>query len=332
MFFKPCCITVNAGKNMDTDSNEIESAADDIIQGLPDEADVDESFVREKLTELVGEFDVPLEEARRSVVNSVTDSADFDPSDVGGGTNQVLVNNVGDVHEGDGSWVNLEIQVDELWEPNHEDIVQVGLIGDDSGSNKFTAFGNQENFNLEEGKSYRIEGALTDEWNGDFSIKLNDTADITELDSEIEIGENTTQVSGVLINVYSDSGLIKRCPNEGCTYVLDSGRCDEHGPVDDHEFDFRVKGTLDDGSETHDVIFNQDTAEELAGIDIEDAKQIAKEEYDITEVLKAFEDDITGRHFTVEAISMYNTLMVDEFDQGIEAESTNELLVRARSI
>jgi len=314
---------------MNVAQSEVDETADDIIDSLPDEADVEESFVRNKLTELVEEFSVPVEEARRSVVNSVTENADVDPSDMGGGGSEdVLVNNV----EMDGVWVDLEITVDELWEPNHESIAQVGLIGDESGSNKFTAFGDKDQFGFEEGESYRIESAVTDEYNGDVSIKLNDSTEITPLDETVEIGDETETVSGVLVNVYSDSGLIKRCPKDGCTYVLSNGRCNEHDSVDDHEFDFRIKGTLDNGQETNDVIFNRDVAEELSGMSLETAKQIAKEELDIEKVLDRFEDDIVGKYYTISAIPMYGSLMVDDFEQSGDVPDTNELLVRARSI
>lgn len=314
---------------MTAKQDEIDTTADEIMDSLPDGADVDESFVREKLNQLVSEFSVPVDEARRSVINSVTETADIDPTEMsGGGSEQVLVNDI----EADGEWVDLEVTVDDLWEPNHESIAQVGLIGDASGSNKFTAFGGREEFNLEEGESYRIESAVTDEYNGDVSLKLNNSTEITPIDEDIEIGEETERVSGVLVNVYSDSGLIKRCPKEGCTYVLSNGRCNEHDSVDGHEFDFRVKGTIDNGEETYDVIFNQETAEELTGMSLQEAKNIAQEELDIEKVLDRFEDDIVGRHYTIDAIPMYGNLMVDQFQRRIETQSTNDLLVRARSI
>ena len=314
---------------MNVEQSKLEETADEIIDSLPSEADVEESFVRDKLSELVGEYSVPVEEARRSVINSVTNNTDVDPSDMGGGgSEEVLVNNV----EVDGVWVTLEVTIDELWDPNHESIAQVGLMGDESGSNKFTAFGDVDQFGFEEGESYRIESAVTDEYNGDVSIKLNDSSEITQLDESVEIGDETETVSGMLVNIYSDSGLIKRCPEDDCTYVLVNGRCKEHGGVDGHEFDFRIKGTLDDGQDTSDVIFNRETAEQLAGISLEEAKKIAKEELDTEKVLEHFEDDIVGRYYTVTAIPMYGSMMVDDFRRETETPSINDLLVRARSI
>ena len=120
----------------------------------------------------------------------------------------------------------------DLWDPRSDSISQVGLLGDESGTIKFVAFETSELEQLDEGQCYELSNVVTDEYQGTYSVKLNRTTAITAIDEEIEVGDNSETVEGALVDVQSGSGLIKRCPKEGCTRVLQNGRCAEHGEVD----------------------------------------------------------------------------------------------------
>src|SRR6056297_1114085 len=274
---------------------ELRTHADEIAAQFSDHLDVDTDEVEDRLEAVVTEYKIPVDEARRTVTNSLLDEADIDRDELGrGGAEAVLLDEI----DQDEQWVDVTVKVVDLWEPRSDSISQVGLVGDESGRTKFVAFSTSELEELDEGKNYKLANVVTDEYQGDYSIKLNRTTTITELDEEIEVGDSSTTVDGALVDVQSGSGLIKRCPEEGCTRVLQNGRCSEHGQVDG-EFDLRIKAVLDDGHEVHEVIFDKETTEELTGIDLEEAKQMATDALDTTVVVEEMQGDLLGHYFEV---------------------------------
>ncbi|MFB6302345.1 MAG: replication factor A, partial [Haloferacaceae archaeon] len=206
-----------------------------------------------------------------------------------------------------------------------------GLLGDESGTTKFVAFETSDLPKLEEGAVYRLENVVTDEYEGNFSVKLNRTTTITELDEDIEVGDGGETVEGALVDVQSGSGLIKRCPEEGCTRVLQNGRCSEHGEVDG-EFDLRIKGVLDDGRAVHEVIFDRETTEELTGIGLDEATEMAMDALDTTVVADEMQADVLGRYYRVTGPTLGRYLLVDEFEQLTEPADPESVLIKGRSM
>ena len=84
--------------------------------------------------------------------------------------------------DSEGQWIDVLVEVDQLWEPYAESMSQVGLVGDSTGRTKFVAFETSELPALEEGASYRLSNVVTDEYEGDYSIKLNSQTEIERLD------------------------------------------------------------------------------------------------------------------------------------------------------
>ncbi|WEL28423.1 Replication factor A1 [Haloferax volcanii] len=286
--------------------------------------------VEERLESLVSEYRVPVDEARRSVVNSYLDEAGIERDELAGGAGgneQTLLNDI----DQDEQWVDVRAKVVELWEPRSESVAQVGLLGDDSGRMKFIAFTTSELPELEEGKSYALGNVVTDEYQGNFSVKLNRTTSITELDEEIEVGDDSTSVEGALVDIQSGSGLIKRCPEEGCTRVLQNGRCSEHGSVEG-EFDLRIKAVVDDGDEVHEVIFNREMTEELTGIELDEAKQMAMDALDTTIVEEEMRGDLVGYYYRVTGPTLGRYVLANEVERLREPADAEELLIKARSM
>jgi replication factor A1 len=308
--------------------SELETHAAEIAEQFSDQLDLSQADVEERLQTLVGEYRVPLEEARRSVVSHYLDEAGMERDELGGGDSELTT--LGEIDE-DEQWIDLRVTVADLWEPGHDSIAQVGLLGDESGTMKFVAFDTSELPELEEGKSYALSNVVTDEYEGSFSVKLNKTTGITELDEEIEIGDDATSVSGALVDIQSGSGLIKRCPEDDCTRVLQNGRCSEHGQVEG-EFDLRIKAVLDDGTDVHEVIFNMEMTEALTGIELEEAKQMAKDALDTTVVVEEMEGDLMGQYFEVTGPTFGRYVLVDEFERLTEPADPEALLIKARSI
>ncbi|WP_297887210.1 replication factor A [uncultured Halorubrum sp.] len=307
--------------------SELRQEAEAIAEQFSDHTDVDPDDVEERLETLVDEYRVPLDEASRSVTNSYLEDAGMERDELGrGGSEEVLVDDIDE----DEQWVDLRVELVDLWEPRSDSISQVGLLGDESGTIKFVAFETSDLPELTEGQAYELSNVVTDEYEGSYSVKLNRTTQITEIDEEIEIGDNADTVEGALVDIQSGSGLIKRCPEEDCTRVLQNGRCSEHGQVEG-EFDLRIKGVLDDGETVSEVIFDREATEKLTGMSLEEAKDMAMDALDTTVVAEEMGEDVLGRYYRVTGPTFGRYVLVDEMeDPGtVDVESA---LIEARSI
>jgi replication factor A1 len=307
--------------------SELRQEAEAIAEQFSDHVDVDPDDVEERLATLVDEYRVPVDEARRSVTNSYLEDAGMERDELGrGGSEEVLVNDIDE----DEQWVDLRVKLVDLWEPRSDSISQVGLLGDESGTIKFVAFETSDLPELTEGQAYELANVVTDEYEGSYSVKLNRTTQITEIDEEIEVGDNADTVEGALVDIQSGSGLIKRCPEDDCTRVLQNGRCSEHGQVEG-EFDLRIKGVLDDGETVTEVIFDREATEALTGMTLEAAKDMAMDALDTTVVAEEMADDVLGRYYRVTGPTFGRYVLVDEMEDpgAVDVESA---LIEARSI
>ena len=311
----------------ETPMSELRQEAEAMAEQFSDHLEVDPAEIESRLENLVDEYRVPLEEARRSVTNSYLDDAGLDRDELApGGATRVQV---ADIDE-DEQWVDLRVTLVDLWEPRSDSIAQVGLLGDESGTIKFVAFETSDLPALSEGQSYALSNVVTDEYEGRYSVKLNRTTQITELDESVEVGDDADTVEGALVDIQSGSGLIKRCPEDDCTRVLQNGRCSEHGQVDG-EFDLRIKGVLDDGETVTEVIFDREATERLTGMTLEEAKDLAMDALDTTVVAEEMADDVLGRYYRVTGPTFGRYVLVDEFEEPgpVDVESA---LIEARSI
>ena len=307
---------------------DLRQHAVEVHEQFSDELDVGVDEVEERLETLVSEYRVPVEEARRSVVSTYLDEADMDREQLAGGGSEAA--EVADIDAPE-EWLDLTAKVVELWEPRADSIAQVGLLGDETGTVKFTKWAKSDLPELEEGQVYRLGNLVTDQYEGRFSVKLNSTTTIEAVDEDIEVGDDAAEVEGALVDIQSGSGLIKRCPDEDCTRVLQNGRCSEHGEVDG-EFDLRIKGVLDDGTEVHEVIFDQAATEELTGIGLDEAQEMAMDALDTEVVVEEMRETVLGRYYRVTGPTLGRYVLADEterLDGPVDAES---VLIRARSL
>lgn len=228
-------------------------------------------------------------------------------------------------------WVDLTAKVVELWEPRNDAIAQVGLLGDETGRIKFTKWAKSDLQSLSEGAVYELGNVVTDVYEGQYSVKLNSTTTITELDTDIEVGDDSTELTGVIVDLQNGSGLIKRCPTDDCTRVLQNGRCSEHGEVEG-EFDLRIKAVLDDGKSTQDVLFNREATEELTDLTLESAEQLAMDALDTGVVADQISEQIIGRYYELKGPTMGRYLLANEFQQVGQVDEPDEILIRARGI
>lgn len=286
------------------------------VKAAFDSVDVDPDFdddgIENRLETLIEEYAVPEAEARRSAIRSLGEEYGVDPlsssgSPDGGGNEDVVVSDIDTA----GAWVNVEVQMVENWDPNHGSIAQTGLVGDESGTIKFTSWEDANQPELEAGASYRLESVVTDSYQGRMSIQLQDVTEVTALDRDVEVGQETETERGVIVAINSGSGLVKRCPTEDCTRVLQDGRCNEHGSVDG-DFDLRLKAVLDDGQATQRVIFNREATARLTGMDLEEAKALAEEHLDTDAVIDEMEPRVINRYYEIEGPRYGEYLMASE--------------------
>jgi replication factor A1 len=307
---------------------DLRQHAVEIHEQFSDALDVSVDEIEDRLETLVSEYRVPVEEARRSVVSTYLDEADMDRDELAGGGSEAA--NVEDIDAPE-EWLDLTVKVVDLWEPRADSIAQVGLVGDETGRIKFTKWAKSDLPELEEGKVYHLSNLVTDEYEGSFSVKLNSTTTIEELDEDLEVGDNADEVEGALVDIQSGSGLIKRCPEENCTRVLQNGRCSEHGDVEG-EFDLRIKGVIDDGDAVHEVIFNQEATEELTGITLDEAQEMAMDALDTEVVVEEMADVVLGRYYRVRGPTMGRYVLADDIETLGEPTDAESVLIKARSL
>lgn len=291
-------------------------------------SEVDREDVEERVEE-ASQYKLPEDELERTVLNQIANEHGVDSSEFsqasGSGDETVTVSEA--TQKGDGEWVALRVTFDDEWDTSHENMVQQGLLGDETGRIKFTSWSDANPPELEEGKSYHVKNVVTDEYQGRINVKFTKNTEVDELDEGIEVqsGGEKREVTGALIDFQSGSGLIKRCPEDDCTRVLQSGKCSEHGDVEG-EFDMRIKGVLDDGQEAHEVIFNREMTEELTDMSMDEAKDIAMDELDQSAVADRMRDRVIGRYYEVKGGQAGRYLLVDEFEEVDRTPNVDQLL------
>ena len=306
---------------------DVQSHAEDIHDQFADHTDISVEEIEDRLDTLVNDYQVPIEEARRSVTSTYYDETEVDQESLSDTNEQRDLGSIETAEE----WIDITAKVVELWEPRSDAIGQVGLLGDETGRIKFTAWAKSDLPPLEEGEVYHLGNVVTDEYEGQYSVKLNRTTTIEEADEAIEVGDNTTEVEGALVDMQSGSGLIKRCPEDGCTRVLQNGRCSEHGEVEG-AFDLRVKGVMDDGRAVNEVIFNQEMTEELTGVTLDEAKERAMDALDTSVVADDIRDEILGNYYRISGPVLGRYVLADEFEQLGARTDAEEVLIKARSL
>ena len=306
---------------------DVQSHAEDIRDQFADHTDISVEEIEDRLDTLVNDYQVPIEEARRSVTSTYYDETEVDQDSLSDTNEQRDLGSIETAEE----WIDITAKVVELWEPRSDAIGQVGLLGDETGRIKFTAWAKSDLPPLEEGEVYHLGNVVTDEYEGQYSVKLNRTTTIEEADEAIEVGDNTTEIEGALVDMQSGSGLIKRCPEDGCTRVLQNGRCSEHGEVEG-AFDLRIKGVMDDGRAVNEVIFNQEMTEELTGITLDEAKERAMDALDTSVVADDIRDEILGNYYRISGPVLGRYVLADEFEQLGARTDAEEVLIKARSL
>ena len=226
---------------------------------------------------------------------------------------------IADLKPGVGS---VRAKVIQDWEVTNDRMLQTGLLGDESGTIKFVIWKDEDKENLEPDTVYNIYYATVDEYNGRLSLVLNTAMYIAD-EGDIEVGRNETESRGALVHVAQGSGLIKRCPVEGCNRTLSrQNYCPVHEIQPNFRYDLRIKAVLDDGDRARNVLMQREIVEKLTGITLEEAIQIAETNpLGMDEIFYRIRNAVLGRYYSCNGSEFGGRLLVNSctpirFDPG----------------
>jgi replication factor A1 len=243
-----------------------------------------------------GKFSVKLSKATKITVIADIESMEYT------GSGDTVDMKVAEIKEA-GTWLNLEVKCVQIWESTNDVVDQSGLIGDETGTIKFTKWTKsciKEKF--EEGKSYRIENVVADEYNGKLSVKLNKNSVIKLLDRDIEAAFTEVEFIGAIVSVSDKNcGLIKRCPI--CKAVLQKNVCVKHGKVNGTP-DLRLLTSIDDGKSVLTLLLKREQTENILGNSLEDLRRMTAEALDPRLTVDMAEFMLLGRYFKVKGPQM----------------------------
>ena len=217
-------------------------------------------------------------------------------------------------------WTDLKVQIVQLFENTHESIDCAGILGDETGTIRFTVWKSAEieELNLKAGKSYLLTGAIAKEWNGNYVVEINRTGKIEEIEEQIEAKPAVFEIIGCAVDIQAGSGLIRRCSE--CGKVLSKGSCAEHGKMRG-EHDMRIKAVFDDGKQAYEAIINCGLTQKLLDISLEDAVLMAAEELDSECVNDLIRKEFIGKYYTVKGFKTDRYIISESVELLMEIDA-----------
>ena len=232
-----------------------------------------------------------------------------------------------DLHTGVGS---VRAKVVQEWDVTHERMLQQGLLADETGTIKFVLWKEPGKERLEVGSVYSIFYALVDEYNSRLSLNLSTATLMQEEGDMPTISGGDVAIRGAIVHIAPGSGIIKRCPVEGCNRALSrQNYCPIHEIQPNFVYDLRIKGWLDDGEKTHNILIQREVVESLTKIPLDAAIQIAENNpLGMDEVFLRMRDALLGRYVICRGREIDNRLLVNSceritFESGEHAALLN---------
>jgi len=151
-------------------------------------------------------------------------------------------------------------------------------------------------------------------------------------EGDIAVSGGDTEIRGTIVHIAPGSGLIKRCPVEGCNRALSrQNYCPVHEIQPKFIYDLRIKGWLDDGKKTYNLLLQRDVVESLTGMMLDAAKELAENNpLGMDEVFLRIRDTILGRYVMCKGREIDNRLLVRACERlNVEPGEHTALLNRA---
>ncbi len=283
------------------DESRFQAIVEDIYEKFKSYG-VTKKEIETRLRLLLFEFKVPEEEARKTIINGLRKNYNISKADL-----KPDLTKISEIEPN--KWVSLKAKVIQLWEPNSPTIQQTGLIGDETGIARFVVWAKANKKKLEEGKCYLFEKVVIDEFMGIKSVKVTSASEIREIDEQIEVKEDSKELEaiGALVSIQQNSGLIQVC--KICGRTVKAGVCLEHGKVEANDV-LRIRGVLDDGDRTYDLIMDEKVINSLTGMGLKEARKLAEEHLDRGVVLLELKKMLLGKYLKVRGELRFRTLTV----------------------
>ena len=198
-------------------------------------------------------------------------------------------------------YASLRVKFIDEWDIRSDKMLQTGLIGDETGRIKFVIWKDDKNKKdkLELNRVYNITNAKINEYNGVLSVILNNAEYSPEdINVDIEVGSVMNEYTGSIVQIANGSGLIKRCPVEGCNRVLlHQNICPVHEIQNDFKYDLRIKAILDNGQKVYNLLFGRGVTESITGITMDQAIELSSNSpLGLEEIQMMFADKLCGRY------------------------------------
>lgn len=216
------------------------------------------------------------------------------------------------IHDLAAGYASLRVKFVEEWEPRSDKMMQSGLVGDESGKIKFVLWKDDAKQPLELGKIYNVVNAKVDEYNGRLSLLLNPATYSEDVGSEdFEVGTQMDEVVGALVQISKGSGLIKRCPVEGCGRSLSKQNlCPVHEIQNNYVYDMRIKAVVDNGYKACNVLIGRELTENLSGMTMDEAIDIGTSNpLGLDEVLVRISEHLCGKYIRCQGSMFDDHLM-----------------------
>lgn len=290
----------------------IEEQVTDIQNRLRDEYNTSEDEIRE-LVEVWDGYVESDEQVKNGVIRKLAEKHDIDnPSKLVKTTESVTP--VDSITEPD-NWITAKGEILQLWDNDADSIRQVGLLGDETGRIKFTRWATDESeVQLEEGEVYGFESVVTGEFNDSMQLEINSNSSITHLNENLTIPdrENETLDRWSLVKISDRDGLIKKCVE--CDRKITDGECSEHGDVE-QEFDLRIRGVIDNGEETKNLLLTSDAVEQMTGVTVEYAKELAKDKLDRSVIIDELRQELVPSYWVFTGFESSNGFVCTDTEQ-----------------
>ncbi len=233
-----------------------------------------------------------------------------------------------DLHTGVGS---VRAKVVQEWDVTHERMLQQGLLADETGTIKFVLW-------KEPGKrTARSRLSLLHILRTGGRVQQQALFEPEHRDTHAGRGGTCPRSAAAMLPygapsciLHTGSGIIKRCPVEGCNRALSrQNYCPIHEIQPNFVYDLRIKGWLDDGEKTHNILIQRDVVESLTKIPLDAAIQIAENNpLGMDEVFLRMRDALLGRYVICRGREIDNRLLVNScerltFESGEHAALLN---------
>lgn len=210
--------------------------------------------------------------------------------------------------------INIKVKVTKLFEPKSDKVYQSGIIGDETGSINFVIWNSSKpTKKLTEGKVYTSMFAACNKFKDKCSLALC-LDETTESEGDIDVKSSTISMVGNIVTINEGSGIIKRCPVEGCGRTLNRmNYCTTHEIQKDFKYDMRIKGVIDDGVESKYIHVSAKLTEQLLETTLETAiKKAENTPLGADTILLELREKLVGRYFAIEGSDMDGRIIVSK--------------------